>query len=331
MIARFGAVVLPAAMLAVMLAVVVLSYLPPPAAWAWAALAALVVLGAAGAAVALSRSPLPPRPRMVDVVCATAATAATLVLSRDLGIPGLVAASLVLVALGVAVRPGRAIDEQASRAGYAGVFVGLISPDVTIWSGWVVLAGATAGVLWGLIGAGPMTGIGGRIGLVGFMASALAYWIADVLGDRGGALLLPPDGGLAEWVITPVGCAAALIGWVLFTRTTLPLVTVIGLPSLAVCGAIAMSDMGQPGVALASAWFGGMAIAATTGARLPHAGWIAVAGLVYGGMMVRYEGPLQGHVGVLGVVATIAVLATMGARWALQRWAPRLPGQTGVP
>jgi heme exporter protein B len=45
-IARIGAVVLSAAMLAVMLAVVVLSYLPPPAAWAWATLAALVVLGA---------------------------------------------------------------------------------------------------------------------------------------------------------------------------------------------------------------------------------------------------------------------------------------------
>ena len=45
-----------------------------------------------------------------------------------------------------------------------------------------LIAGAVAGLLWSVIGPCVLPGVGGRLGLVAFMASTGIYWLGSVLG-----------------------------------------------------------------------------------------------------------------------------------------------------
>ena len=294
----------------------------------------VVVVGipfAVGAVHALRTSLPVPRARAVEVVTAVSSTVATLGMSREMGIPPLVAAALVAVVLGVMALDGGPLDAVAAGAGYSGAFVGLLAPAVTVSWYWVVLAGALAGVLWTLIGPAVFSGVGGRMGVVAFMASSAVYWVADLLGADHEYILLP-EGGLAHWTVVPIGAAGAVITWMLMNRLGWTFNLASGLPSLAVCGVLAMA--GPPGleVVLATAFFGGTFVGGTSLARLPTALWLGAAGLLYGAFMLHFEGPLTGHVGVIGATGTIAALAVIGVLAIVRRVRvpARLPRQSRV-
>jgi hypothetical protein len=326
-----GMLVLAAAMFVATAAVYVTSFTLAPNMWMRVAAVLLGAFAAAGMWLAVASSRPLARVRTVDIACSLLATLATFFLSRDLGVQPVVAASLVLITIGVAVQPLGLVDGRAARAGFAGVFVGLIGPSITVPWYWVALSGALAGVLWSLVGPSIMPGFGGRIGLVAFMSSVVAYGIADFLGGKGNVTLLPPTDGLPTWTVVPVGVAAALVTWTLYNRTSLHYLACIGIPALVVSSGIALApNLGAQGAVLATAWLGGAALAGTTSARLPNAAWIFVAGLLYAGLMVRFTGPYQGHAGVIGVLALIGELGTFALRRALQRVAPWLPGQPRV-
>lgn len=293
-------------------------------------LAAALAVILSGGAIALRTSGPMGRPRVRDAVVAALAALATLYLARVLGLTVLVAAALVATALGVAMLEDGPLDARAGTAGYTGGFVGLMSPNVTIGWYWVVLAGLVSGVLWSLIASSALVGAGGRMGTTAFMASASIYHVADLLGDRGNALLVPPVEGLAHWSVVPVGCTATLVAWLLMNRLGWSLPMASGLTSLAVCGGLAIWGPPTLKVVLAAAWYGGTAVGATAVARLPNAAWVAVAGLAYSALMLRFRGPLDGHVGVIGATGLMGVLGAIAIREVLQRAATRLPGQPRV-
>ncbi len=294
----------------------------------------VVVLGAFGLAgiyLAVRSSRPAAHPRFVDVASGLTSTLATFFMSRDLGVQPVAAASVVLVTVGLAAQPLGVVDARAARAAFAGAFVGLIGPSITVPWYWAALSGAIAGLLWSMIGPSIMPGFGGRIGLMAFASSAIAYQIADFLDGAGNVALLPPTAGLPTWTVVPVGVAGALVTWTLYNRTRLHYVACVGIPALAVSSGIAASPgLGSQGAVLATAWLGGAALAGTSLERLPNAAWIFVAALLYAGLMVRFTGPDQGHAGVIGVLAFIGELAVFALRRVLQRVAPWLPGKPRV-
>ena len=177
---------------------------------------------------------------------------------------------------------------------------------------------------------GPLRGLVGVIGATAFMASVGVYQAADLLGERDIPSLLPPPGGLANWAVVPIGATSALVVWLLMNRLGWSLPMASGLSSLRVCGGLAL--WGPPPVAasFATVWFGGNAVGAVAAWRLPNAGWVAVAGLLYGVMILRFQGPLQGHVGAIGSFALMGEFGTIALRRGLQALAQGLPGQPRV-
>lgn len=306
-------------MLAAMAAVYTVALEGAPNRWALATAVIVGLLALIGTWTAFADARAPARVRPVDVITATVCALATLYLSRNLGIAPLGAAAGVTASLGVAAIPAGAIDEQASQAGFAGAFVGIITPNITVPWYWVALSGVIAGVLWSMACRTVLQGAGGRIGMVAFMGSALAYGVADLFGDRGNAVLLPPTGTVATWAVVPVGIAGVLVPWMLYRRAGWPYATAVGVPALAVCGGIGLAGLGVAGPALAATWLGGGALAAVSSKRLPNAGWLFLAAFLYGGLMVSVSRPVEGHVGTVGVLATIAVLATVAIRRLLRR------------
>jgi hypothetical protein len=282
------------------------------------ALTIIVLFFTAIGAVHALRTSLPlQRPRVIEVAAAFAGAAATLWLVREMALPPLVGAAFIAVCFGVAALPDGPLDAMSAGAGYSGVCVGLLTPSITLGWYWVAIAGALAGFLWTLVGPAVMQGMGGRMGVVAFMASTAIYWTADLLGDEHNAVLLPGVDGIAHWAVVPIGAVGALITWLLMTRRGWGFNLASGVPSLIVCGVLALA--GPPSVQLvfATAFFGGTFVGGTTEARLPTAGLLGAAGLMYGAYMLHFEGPLQGHVGVIGATGTISVLAVAGvvAAW----------------
>lgn len=245
-------------------------------------------------------------PRAVDVVVAGAATSLSLVLSRGLGIQLLVAGSLVGVVLAVAALGDGPLDVMASAAGYTGMCVGLMTPAITIRPVWVVLAGLVAGALWSVAGPAVFNGVGGRMGVVAYMSASSIYAVADLLGDESNSRIIPSVNGMAHWAVVPIGCAAALVVSVLVNNGGWSFVMASAVSSLLVCGVVVMSDLGPSLEAvLSTAWFGGTFVSGATPRRFPSHLWYGAAGLVYGAFMLHFEGPLEGHVGVIGATAAI--------------------------
>lgn len=254
------------------------------------------------------------RPRAVDMVLGAAAAIFAQFLSREMGIPVLVAMGITGCILGVMALPGGPLDFMASACGYTGLFTGLAQPGPALPWGWVVAAGLLAGTLFSVIGPAVLPGVGARMGAVAFLSGSLVYLIVGITGNDVPAIL-PADGtGFANWSILPIGMAGALVTWTLASRTTMPFVLASALPSLVVCGVMAVVLPANVAV-LGSAWVGGTLIASAAPQRLPTALWIGLAGIVYGALMLHFAGPLTGHAGVLGATATIACMASAGAEW----------------
>lgn len=265
--------------------------------------------------------------RLIDVVTCTFAAAIAQFLTREMGMPLLVAGAAIAVGLGLATLPGGPLDTMSSGAGYAGVCVGLLPPYVT-QSSWLVIGAAIlCGVLWSVIGPSVWNGIGGRMGSVAFISGSAIYLIADAFGMERSHRLVPLHmDALAHWSVVPVGMIAAVLTWVLVERAGMPFVLASGLLSLAVCIPL---DLTQPVPAsvMDAAFFGGTFVGGVSSGRLPNAAWVAGAGAIYGGLMLHFAGPLTGHVGVLGATGTIACLAMAGLEWLVLR--PRLNEAAG--
>ena len=268
------------------------------------------------------------RVRLVDVVAATAGGALAQFLTREMGISLLVAGSLIAVGVGIAMLGDGPLDTMAGGAAYAGICVGLL-PSYVTQSSWLVIgASVLCGVLWSLAGPSVWNGIGGRMGLVAFIAGSVVYLVADVFGlERTHRLVPIRMDGLAHWAVVPVGAIAAVLTWVLVERLGVPFVLASGALSLVVCLTLDLTKP-VPMSVLDVAFFGGTFVGGSSVRRLPNAAWVALAGLVYGALMLHFKGPLTGHVGVLGATGTIACLAVAALEWGvLTPWVNRAAGR----
>jgi hypothetical protein len=276
--------------------------------------AAVGVLALLGFVLSLITSRPARWPRAVDVLLAIAAAVFAQFLTRDMRIPVLVAMGITGCVLGVAALRGGPLDFMSSAAGYTGMFTGLLQPGPTLPWGWVVAAGALAGVLFSVIGPAVLPGVGARMGAVAFLAGSVVYVVAEWMGATAPPILPGDATGFMNGAMLPVGMAGALVTCVLTRRTTMPFVLASALPSLIVCGVMSIALPGSVPV-LGAAWVGGTLIASAAPARLPTAFWVGLTGIVYATLMMHFGGPLNGHVGVLGATATIACLAIGATEW----------------
>lgn len=255
--------------------------------------------------------------RLMDVGVCTAAAAIAQFLTREAGMPLLVAGSVVAVVIGLSEVIDSPVDWRAAGAGYAGVCVGLLPPYVT-QSSWLVIAAAViSGALWSLVGPSVWTGIGGRMGTVAFIGASFIYLIADAFGMERDHTVLPlPMSGLAHWSVVPVGAIAAVLTWIVIDRLRVPFVLASGTLSLVVCTSLAVAEP-VPQSVLSVAFFGGTFVGGVSARRLPNVAWVAAAGAIYGSLMLHFQGPLTGHVGVIGATGSIACLTMAGLEWAV--------------
>lgn len=271
-------------------------------------------LGLLGFVLSLVTSRPSRLPRAIDVTLGLCGAVFAQFLTREMKIPVLVAVGVTGSIIGVLSLRDGPLDFMASASGYAGMFTGLLQPGPVLDWGWVLIAGLLAGVLMSVVGPTVLPGVGARIGAVAFLAGSIVYLLAQWTGTDSPPLLPVESRGLASWAILPIGMAGALVTWVLIHRTSMPFVLASALPSLCVCGIMAIALPSGLSV-LGSAWVGGTLIASAAPERLPTAFWIGIAGIVYGALMLHFGGPLTGHVGVLGATATIACMATAAAEW----------------
>lgn len=286
------------------------------------AIAALLAL--VGFTMTLATSLPAKAPRRGDIVVATAGTAFALLLTRNMEMPLLVAVGVIGLALGVASLPGGPLDAAAAGCGFTGMFTGLVGPSVNLPWHWVMIAGVVSGVLFSVIGPAVLSGVGARMGTVAFLAGSGVYLLARVAGEHPSPVIPPPIGALTHWSVLPIAMAGALVTWALTWRTPVPFVMAAGAGALLVCGAMAVA-LPELSDVLGSAWVGGSLIGSATPARLPTALWIGLAGIIYGALMLHFEGPLTGHIGVLGATATVACLAVAGIEWLIHAPGIRVP------
>jgi hypothetical protein len=97
----------------------------------------------------------------------------------------------------------------------------------------------------------------------------------------------------------------------------LPLIAVIAVAAFAVVGT-AFGVAALPGGPLdhlaAGAAYSGAFVGGSSVQRMPTALWLGLSGLLYGAFMLHVEGPLSGHVGVIGATGTTAAVAVLGVR-----------------
>lgn len=283
----------------------------------WVGVGAVVLLSLAGLGMLVvgATSRLVGRVRAIDVVAATAAGAMAQFLTRDMGMPEVIAGSVIAVAVGIIVLDDGPLDGMSAAAAYAGACVGLL-PAYVAQSPWLIIgASVLCGVLWSLVGPSVWNGIGGRIGLVAFIAGSAVYLLADIIGLERDHVLVPLRvTELASWAIVPVGAAAAVLTWMLVERLRVPFALASGGLSLVVCLPLDLTKP-LPLSLLDAVFFGGTFVGGSSVRRLPNAGWVALAGLLYGMLMLHFKGPLTGHVGVIGATGAIACLAVAGLEW----------------
>ena len=98
------------------------------------------------------------------------------------------------------------------------------------------------------------------------------------------------------------------------SKANVPFVLASAGPALLVCaGTVCFQPIHAP--TLGAAWLGGTFVGGSGSNRLPTALWVGIAGAIFGSLMLHFDGPLKGHLGVLGATGTIAVLATVGIEW----------------
>lgn len=256
-------------------------------------------------------------PRLIDVAMGLLAAGATQFMCREMGMPMLIAASSVAVLVGIANLPGMPLDVLAAGSAYTGVVAGMVGANITLPPAAILAAGAAAGALFSFIGPCVMPGVGARMGTAGFIAGSAIYLLADALGAERPAIIPPPSQGVPHWGIVPIGMAGALITWILVNRAGTPFVLASGATSVLVTAGTFLFLDPRLATVLGVAWMGGTFVGGSASNRLPTAFWIGVAALLYGGLMLHFEGPLDGHAGIIGATGTIACLATVGIEWLL--------------
>lgn len=246
-----------------------------------------------------------PRP----VALAATGALAVLALSRGLSLTAVQAAALVGTAGGLLEHGSRGRGPLRDGAApiYCGAFAGMTSGLVLQHPGWVLLAGALAGLLLAVLG-NSWRGIGGKLGTTAFLAVATTCLLASVFGALGGGAQLPGITTPEKVLLLCCSLLAPLLTHALSHRRGWGAVLGSALPSLLVA-------LVAPR-ALAATWLGASFVGMTTPERLtrhPQLSLLAM-GLLFGLFGLGFEPRLVGIGGDLGATAAISVFAVLGAQ-----------------
>ncbi|MEB3331954.1 MAG: hypothetical protein VKI83_05630 [Synechococcaceae cyanobacterium] len=264
-----------------------------------------------------------PHPR--PVLLAAAGALLVLALSRGLLLSVVLAAALVgcVGALLERLSRGRGPWRDGAAPIYCGAFAGMTSELVLRHPGWVLLAGALAGLLFALLG-NSWRGIGGKLGSTAFLAVALVCALAGAVGALGAGAHLHNFTTVERALLIAFALVSPLLThWLSYPRG---FGAVLGsaLPSLVVALVAPLP--------LAAVWLGASFVGMTSPDRLPgrhpQPGLLAM-GLMFGLFSLGFEPRLAGLGGDLGATAAVSVFAVLGAHALLSgRW-PGSPGEGG--
>jgi hypothetical protein len=219
------------------------------------------------------------------------------------------ATALVGIAGGIAERWGPSPLRHRTIAAplYCGAFAGMTSELVLGHPGWVLLAGALAGMLLALL-SNSWGGIGGKLGTTAFLAVAAASALALSMGAIGPGAPQYAYSQAEGVVVLIAAVLSPLVTQTLSFRYRLGVVLGSSLPSLLLAVLLPPS--------LAAAWLGGSFVGMTSPERLgPQPPAVLVAmGLLFAMFSLCYQPGLGGIGGDLGATAAVSVFAVLGAR-----------------
>ncbi len=250
---------------------------------------------------------------------AALAALAVLTLSRGLSWPLVFSAAAVGSAGGLAELVGRRRGPRWTGLGaaiYCGAFAGMTSERVLAHPGWVLLAGALAGVLLELLQS-SWAGIGGKLGSTAFLSVFGIVGLTFAFGVQGpGAQLHTYTASERVALLVVALVSSQLSHWLSYERG---IGAVLGsaLPSL-------LAGLLLP-APLAAAWMGASFIGMTAPTRLaPHPTLQLLAmGMLFGLFSLGFEPSLAGIGGDLGATAAISVFAVLGLRRLLSEGLPK--------
>ncbi|MDR5671642.1 hypothetical protein RH858_00535 [Halalkaliarchaeum sp. AArc-GB] len=230
-----------------------------------------------------------------SVLAILGGTVVTLGLAVEPGLSPIVAAAVVGVVAAVLL-PGYAVPV------YCGAFVGMTSPALfsTYWH--ALVAGAVASAVF--LAAQPVYhGIGGKLGTTAFVG------VLATVAATSGRFLSGPLPAL-ETLVLGVGFATVAATVTFWLHRELPVTPVLASGLVGVVGGAGLPFLfGSSGDLLAAAVFSASFAGMTDPRRIPHLGWIGLAG-AFVGLAVVYTTPyLGGSGGKLGTIAFGSVLA----------------------
>ena len=250
----------------------------------------------------------------ITPLVSAAAALAVLGLSRGLACPVVFSAGAVGSAGGLLERVTGQRWAGIGAAIYCGAFAGMTSERVLAHPGWVLLAGAMAGVVLELLQR-SWGGIGGKLGSTAFLAVFGVVGLTAAVGAQGpGAHLHSYTDGERVALLLIALAGSQFTHWLSYARG---FGAVLGsaLPSV-VAGVLLPAP-------LAAAWMGASFVGMTAPARLtPAPGMVLLAmGLLFGLFSLGFEPSLAGIGGDLGATAAMSVFAVLGLRriWQMQR------------
>ena len=275
-----------------------------------------------------ARQPEPPEtPHPGDVLAAIAGAGLACYLVRSQHLTGPLACVIVGTVAGLLPRLGRLQLDARAAAAYTGSFVGTTSPLVLPMFAQVLIAAVLAGLFMSTLRR-SWTGVGGKLGLLGFAAVFLTTQAAHLLGNAGPGASPVSLSHEHIPVFCAVGALAAVITGQLVSRGWSP-VLASALPTLlfrlglvaAGQGALELPDP------IAFAWIGGSFVGMTSRERQQGRRWfLPLAGLLFGILEFGFRPVFAGMGGTFGATAVVADLAVIGllASWPLRHAKPAL-------
>jgi hypothetical protein len=257
--------------------------------------------------------PAHPRP----VLLSAAGALAVLALSRGALASVVLAAALVGCAGALLERFSRSRGPWREGAApiYCGAFAGMTSELVLLHPGWVLLAGALAGLLLSLL-SNSWRGIGGKLGTTAFLGVYAACGLAGAFGALGSGAQLHAFSAVERALLIGFALLSPLLTHALSYRWGFGVVLGSALPSLVVALLAPLP--------LAAVWLGSSFVGMTAPERLgshPLRSLLAM-GLLFGLFILGFEPRLAGIGGDLGATAAVSVFAVLGAQTLLSSLGP---------
>lgn len=253
------------------------------------------------------------RSRIEDPLLALGGAISSMALMRAGGVAPILAATATGLIGGLSVRWIKGARDYHGAPIYAGAFVGITSALVLPSFWWVLLAGVVTGFIWSL-SRDAWVGIGGKMGTMALISTFAVSLVARSVHQRGpGAHPLEAHSILLAAFL--VGGVAAPVTHYLSHQRGWGAVLGSSVPTAAFSLVMALlpASSHPHGNVLSYLWYGSSFVGMTTPERVARSFWaIALTGLLFTWLALRFGPVLSGMGGTAGVVALVSVFTMRG-------------------